>query len=211
MPIGPFEQRSNVQWKFYVLFWSQNTNEIIFPIKKTHNAFDGSRQFAGGYPAFFGGNLQVNNVLTTLINEVEEESCETYSIQGNNNDDFDFLIPGINIRGNGDFDKMHFYTTKIFRRTDVDWPNYQYPDHKAPRRDYGEMDTIFTVNIDNFRGMNWTTPPDDILRELISICGDHQGCDHQYLQFMDSETGRAFVQFIQSKISPRNRVNQVNI
>ncbi|MGK7916899.1 MAG: hypothetical protein AB4038_15370 [Prochloraceae cyanobacterium] len=206
MPIRPFKAKPGIQWKFYVLFWNQSKNEIIFPIKKTHNAFDGRQQYAGGYPSFFGGNLKTD-VLNTLIEEVKEESCETYSIEGSKGNNFDFLISGLNIRENGGIDSMHFYTTGIFQQTDVLWPNYQYPGHKAPKRDYGEMDEIVTVNLRHFENISSTISPKDILEILINVCVSNKGSNKQYQDFLKSETGKAFVQFIKSKISPRNRAS----
>jgi hypothetical protein len=155
---------------------------MTIPVKAVRNEYDGTEQFAGGYPAVFGGTDQ-GGADATLVAEVRQESRGTLDTAGPFTQYFGGQPP---------YDDLYFYWTTAWRRTGQAW--------RPPNdRNEGEMASIATVSIDDFSSLD---PPDTVLAKLIRLTGAPGGSDAQRQQFLGSETAAALVQFVYDNLPP---------
>lgn len=169
--------------KYYVVLCdgAVQTTEMTFPVKATHNEYDGQEQFAGGYPAMFGGTDKGGGVSPTLITEVAEESRRTLQAAQPFNHYF---------TGQAPHQDLSFYWTVNWGSTGTPWG--------APNdRDEGEMARVATVSLELFSDED---PPDTVLEKLIDASGATGGTPQQRDQFFQSETAAAFVQFVYDNV-----------
>jgi len=161
--------------KYYTLLYIKG-NSMTFPIKAVKNEFDGQVQFAGGYPAIFGGT-DTGGADATLIAEVTQESRGTLLAAAPFKQYFQGAQPN---------DNMYFYWNAAWKVTAKKWG-------PPANRDEGEMSGLTTVSINKF---STTDPPDTVLAKLIDLSGAPGGSAAQEKEFLESETAAAFVQFI---------------
>lgn len=140
------------------------------------NEFDGTEQFAGGYPAIFGGTDK-GSVNETLIAEVSEESRNTFQAFGPFQPYFQGQPPNNNL--------LFYWTSK--------WEVTGNPWKKPLQRDEGEMSAIVTISLDGFTSHD---PPQTVLKKLVHLSGAPGGSEKQEKSFFDSETAAAFIQFV---------------
>lgn len=162
--------------KYYTLLYTEKSNSMMFPIKGVKNAFDQQVQFAGGYPAIFGGT-DTGGANATLIAEVTQESRGTLLATAPFTKYFQGAKPN---------DNMYFYWNAAWKITAKKWG-------PPANRDEGEMSGVTTVSINEFSSED---PPDTVLAKLITLSGAPGGSAAQKEQFLESETAAAFVQFI---------------
>lgn len=172
--------------KFYVVLYRARRREITFPIKATLNEVDNLVQFAGGYPAMFGGTDKggADRVNRTLDAEVREESRQTLRPTAP-------LTFTHYFRGRVPHDDYYFYWTTNWETTEATW-------RRALNRDEGEMMKVVTVSLESFSEED---PPDQIQKQLIQASGAPGGTAVQEQQFFESETAAAFVQFIYNTLN----------
>jgi len=162
--------------KYYVLLYMKKSNSMTFPIKGVKNAFDQGVQFAGGYPAIFGGT-DTGGADATLIAEVTQESRGTLLAAAPFTQYFQGAKPN---------DNMYFYWNAAWKVTEKKWG-------PPANRDEGEMSGVTTVSINEFSSED---PPDTVLAKLITLSGAPGGSAAQKKEFLESETAAAFVQFV---------------
>jgi hypothetical protein len=162
--------------KYYTLLYTKEGNEMMFPIKGVKNAFDQQVQFAGGYPAIFGGT-DTGGADATLIAEVTEESRGTLLAAAPFKKYFQGAKPN---------DNLFFYWNAAWKITAKKWG-------PPANRDEGEMSGVRTVSINEFSSKD---PPDTVLTKLIALSGARGGSAAQKKEFLESETAVAFVRFI---------------
>lgn len=166
---------------YYVILIDPRRRTITFPIKAVLNEYDGTIQFAGGYPALFGGNNQDQSVTNTLIRETTEESRETWLAKPPFTQYY---------QGRPPFQNMFFHWSECFAATGRPW--------RSPRsRPEGEMSGVVTIKLNNFTSRD---PPDEVLRKLIKLSGAPGGSGAQEAEFSNSQTAEAFVEFIYSQV-----------
>lgn len=165
--------------RYYVLLYRQTNELITFPIKAPRNEADNQLQFAGGYPAMFGGNAEGRTVDATLAAELAEESRGTLQLTA--------PVPAQPFyQGQANGDSYFFYWTTRWQATGTPW-------HPPQNRNEGEMMTIATVSGDEFTAFD---PPDEVLRKLIFYSNAPGGSAQQEAEFFNSQTANAFIQFI---------------
>jgi hypothetical protein len=168
----------------YGILYRASTNSITIPVKAPTNVFDGTVQFAGGYPAIFGGTNIVGGAGATISAEVTEESRRTYG------------APAVGpftqyFQGQPPHNDLTFYWTPNFAATGTPWG-------PPANRDEGEMISVVTVPIDgNFTDQD---PPNTVLNTLIALTNAPGGTAQQRTEFFASETAAALVQFIYSVV-----------
>lgn len=168
--------------KYYVLLYRQTNELMTFPIKAQRNEFDGALQFAGGYPAMFGGTAQ-GTVDQTLAAELDEESRGTLRLTA--------PVPAQPFyQGQVGNDRYFFYETTRWTTTGTAW-------HPPLDRNQGEMSTISSVSVHEFSSFD---PPDVVLDKLIFFSGAPGGTQLQQAEFYSSQTANAFVQFIYNTV-----------
>ncbi|NEO99523.1 MAG: hypothetical protein F6K58_12750 [Symploca sp. SIO2E9] len=165
--------------KYYVLLHDSNTKSITFPIKAPKNEFDHKEQFAGGYPAIFGGT-DIGGLAKTLQKEVTEESRRTLKVY----DKAEYFKQFYN--GETAKDRLFFYETDNWQQTGTEWG-------RPKNRDEGEMMEIVTLQLDLF---NPKDTKNKILEDIINLSGAPGGSTSQQKEFFESETAEAFFKFI---------------
>jgi hypothetical protein len=170
--------------KSYGILYRAATNSITIPVKAPTNAFDGSVQFAGGYPAIFGGTNIAGGVGPTISAEVTQESRRTYGAPAAGPFTQYF-------QGQPPHDDLTFFWTSNFAATGTPWG-------PPANRDEGEMLSVVTVPITgNFTDQD---PPNTVLNTLIALTGAPGGTAAQEAEFFASETAVALVQFVYSVV-----------
>jgi hypothetical protein len=168
---------------YYVILFSPRKRTITFPIKAVLNEYDGKTQFAGGYPALFGGNSENRTVTDTLIKETTEESRDTWRVKPPFKQYY---------QGRAPFEHLYFYMSESFAETDVPWG--------PPRNHFeGEMSGVVTIKLNNFTNHD---SPAEVLRKLINLSGASGGSPQQEKEFLTSQTAEAFIEFIYSEVPP---------
>ena len=170
--------------KHYVVLYRVRREEMTFPVKGERNQLDNSVQFAGGYPAIFGGTDQGGGVDKTLDAEVREESRQTLRPTTP-------LTFAHYFTGQRPHNDLHFYWTANWETTGTQW-------RPPTTRDEGEMAKIATVSLESFSSQD---PPNLILDKLIKASGAPGGTTNQKQEFFTSETAAAFVQFIYNNVN----------
>jgi hypothetical protein len=174
--------------KYYVILDNTAGTRFTFPIKAVLNQFDGTtQQFAGGYPAFFGGTAAAGaSNLQTVQAETTQESRSTLAVNGDAT-----LQEIIHSQINGD--DLTFSWTANWRETGVAWgPPVSFAT--------GEMSGVVTLSYGSFSGH--TGSPKEVLDRLISLSGAPGGSAKQKADFFASETAAAFVQQILNSVTP---------
>jgi hypothetical protein len=165
--------------KYYTVLYRSSRNEMTIPIKAVVNQYqDQGPQFAGGYPACFGGTDK-GGMGATLIQEVDEESRRTLAA----NAPFNLFY-----QGRKDGDDYYFCWTTNWQETGTGWGN-------PSNRDEGEMMGIVTIDLNQFSS---TDPPMTVLTKLIRLSGAPGGSQAQYDDFINSLTAEFFINFVYS-------------
>lgn len=167
--------------KYYVILYRASRNEMTFPIKAVNNEFNNAVQFAGGYPAIFGGTDNGGGPNATMIAEVTQESRGTLQAGA----PFTLFYQGV-----VGADTLSFYSTTAWQSTGQAWGD-------PTNRDEGEMESLVTVSIDEFSSQD---SPDEVLDKLIALSGATGGSQNQLNEFLQSETAAAFTQFIYNNV-----------
>jgi hypothetical protein len=177
--------------KYYVILYNADVNAIVkkitFPIKAAQNSFNVPKfrnQFAGGYPALFGG-ADSDGADKTLIDKVSQQSRGTLKAQA----PFEQFF-----HGEGVNDNMLFYATTNWETAERTWDEPQNCDE-------AEMSGIATVSLEQFSNKD---SYDEMLDKLVLLSESPGGSADQLDQFKYSDTAHAFIWFIRTHL-PRLR------
>lgn len=140
--------------KYYTVLYSQEKGDpgrITFPVKSSRNGVDGKIQYAGGYPAMFGGDDEDDDgPYATLEREVSEESRRTLSAKR----------PFNSYWHSGDGENAYwFYSTTTWDQTGTVWDQ---------PRDRNEGEMLKWVSLDIARFEHYKTDK-ALLERLIQL------------------------------------------
>jgi len=169
--------------KYYAILDNASGSQFTFPLKAAKNEYTGAVQYAGGYPAIFGGTA-AGNALATIQAETTQESRATLAV------DNGAALHQI-IQSTVGPDTLTFYWTNGWRNTGTPW---------GPPTSFatGEMSKVVTLSYSSFVG--YTGSPGQILDRLIALSGAPGGTPQQKEEFRTSETAAAFVQQILNSV-----------
>jgi len=168
--------------KYYVLLYKSEPKSITFPIKAVTNLIDKKPQWAGGYPAIFGGTDEKRvGARDTLVKELGEESRGTLVLTKTEEQWFTLVY-----KGTVDQDEMYFYVTEQWQRTKKHW------DPNPKDRGEGEMlKVVENLPLKFFtKSGNFKTTMETLIEKSEVPGGD------EWASFICSETAKAFWAFI---------------